>query len=197
MQVRHFVLIILVAAILVATTAALAVVLTPDGRTASEKLVLTASDLPDMNATQHTGPFASPHNPALYLGGSDAAESGFSLTVDGWSMDVSCVLTVYNSSSLAAQTLSGMGFDDNYSKVRVGDECFVGGYTNETFGTPYLVRSNIYAVMLEGDTITYFTFRAYPQDGSGPILLEGSEVIQPYSIGDILRAQADKVQLGA
>ena len=122
MKVKYTVMIITAAVILVAAAILIVTMPTPDDRTVSERLILTASDLTGMNATQRSEPFPSPYHPALHLGGSEAAESGFSLTVDGWFLDVACVLVVYNSSSLASQALLDMNLEENYSEINVGDK---------------------------------------------------------------------------
>ncbi|MBI0583644.1 MAG: hypothetical protein ISF22_05385 [Methanomassiliicoccus sp.] len=197
MKVKYTIMVIAAAVVLVAAAILVVTMPAPDDRTVSERLILTASDLTGMNATQHSEPFPSPYHPALHLGGSEAAESGFSLTVDGWFLDVACVLVVYNSSSLASQAVLDMGLDENYSEMNVGDKCLAGGYYNETYGTPYVIRSNISAVLLENDTITYFIFRTYPVNGSGEVLSADPGTFSLQNIEGILKAQSDKVKLGA
>ncbi|GEM_PF-3289495 len=190
--------IVAVAVILAAAIAVLMLMPAPDDRTRTEKMALTASDLAGMNATQRLGPFPSPYHPNLSYGGSEASESDLWLTVDGWDLNVQCLLVLYNSSSSASQTFDAIGFDADWTEIDAGDRCFMGDYHNETYGGERVMRVNIYAIVLQNDTVTYFTFAASPpwdDFPDSPVPMLSPQVIE--TMKAIIDAQVEKVRQSA
>jgi hypothetical protein len=180
-------IVIAVAVILVAASLVIVAAFSADGRTRSERLILTSVDLTEIGATQVWEPISTSSHPDFRSsGGSEAANSKIGLSHGNWLLGVECLLIIYNSSSLASEHFHAKWSDTNWTGDDIGEALFVAGVINMTNDSISFNRT-FTAIVLEGYTITYFVFEQIPHGGPRTIPLS--------TVESILGTQVNKVRL--